>query len=60
MEFRREFPDVQVGWVEAVLRSRDDFEKAMVNGVKAKAGEMLNAGGAGGGGMETSLMGRVK
>ena len=59
MEFRQEFPDVQVGWVEAVLRSRDDFEKAMINSVKAKAGEMLNAGVAVSG-METSLMGRVK
>ena len=63
-EFRHVYPDVNVGWVETVLRSRDDFERAMVNGVKAKAGEMAGAGGIGGGapggeGMET-VMGKVK
>ncbi|KAL8636214.1 MAG: hypothetical protein Q9228_006365 [Teloschistes exilis] len=39
-EFKRENWDLGLGWVEAVLRARDDFEKAMLSGVKAKAGEM--------------------
>ncbi|KAI9712808.1 MAG: SNARE-binding exocyst subunit S6 [Bogoriella megaspora] len=39
-EFRQEYWDVQLGWVEAVLRARDDFERAMVSGVKARAAEM--------------------
>ncbi|KAK4555630.1 SNARE-binding exocyst subunit S6 [Recurvomyces mirabilis] len=30
--------DVQLGWVEAVLRCRDDFERGMVSGVKGAAG----------------------
>lgn len=29
--------DVQMGWVETVLRSRDDFERSMANSVKAAA-----------------------
>ncbi|KAI4171256.1 MAG: hypothetical protein LQ346_008760 [Caloplaca aetnensis] len=39
-DFKREYPDLQMGWVEAVLRARDDFDRATLNGVKAKAGEM--------------------
>jgi exocyst complex component 3 len=35
-----EFWDVQVGWVESVLRARDDWDRAMVSSVKAKAAEM--------------------
>lgn len=32
--------DVQFGWVEAVLRSRDDFERSMMNTVKSAAAEI--------------------
>ncbi|OQO12861.1 hypothetical protein B0A48_02325 [Cryoendolithus antarcticus] len=38
--------DVQMGWIEAVLRSRDDFERAMLAGVKARAAEMSGERGA--------------
>ncbi|KAI9665727.1 MAG: SNARE-binding exocyst subunit S6 [Bathelium mastoideum] len=54
-EFRQEYWDVQLGWVEAVLRSRDDFERGMVSAVKAKAAEMPVERGK----MET-IMGKVK
>lgn len=62
-EFKTVYPDVQVGWVEAVLRSRDDFERAMSKGVKAKAGKMSGTKSSIAGGewqgMET-VMGKVK
>ena len=59
-EFRQVYPDVNIGWVEVVLRARDDFERAMINGVKTKAGELITmGGGAGAGGVET-VMGKVK
>lgn len=32
--------DVQIGWVEAVLRSRDDFDRSMLSAVKGKAASM--------------------
>ncbi|KAF2689645.1 exocyst complex component Sec6 [Lentithecium fluviatile CBS 122367] len=35
------YPDVHIGWVEAVLRSRDDFERSMLNAVKAKAAAII-------------------
>ncbi|KAF2236627.1 exocyst complex component Sec6 [Viridothelium virens] len=54
-EFRQEYWDVQLGWVEAVLRARDDFERAMVSAVKARAAEMPVERGR----MET-IMGKVK
>jgi exocyst complex component 3 len=31
---------VQFGWVEAVLRSRDDFERSMMNLVKSAAADI--------------------
>ncbi|KAL8838276.1 MAG: hypothetical protein Q9176_005205 [Flavoplaca citrina] len=39
-EFKREYWDLQMNWVEAVLRSRDDFDRSMLSGVKAKAAEV--------------------
>jgi hypothetical protein len=39
-KIKLEYWDVQIGWVEAVLRSRDDFERSMLNAVKAKAAEV--------------------
>lgn len=38
--FKREYWDLQMSWVESVLRSRDDFDRAMLSGVKAKASEV--------------------
>lgn len=32
--------DVHMGWVEAVLRSRDDFERSMLNNVKTTAASL--------------------
>jgi hypothetical protein len=32
--------DLQMSWVEAVLRSRDDFERSMLNAVKARAAQI--------------------
>ncbi|OIW27279.1 exocyst complex component Sec6 [Coniochaeta ligniaria NRRL 30616] len=37
---KRQYWDLQLSWVEAVLRSRDDFERGMLNAVKARAAEM--------------------
>ncbi|KAF2005081.1 exocyst complex component Sec6 [Amniculicola lignicola CBS 123094] len=37
---KTQYWDVQIAWVEAVLRSRDDFERSMLNAVKAKAAEV--------------------
>jgi len=39
-QFKGQYWDVQIGWVEAVLRARDDFERSMLNAVKAKAAEV--------------------
>lgn len=33
-----EWWDVQLSWVESVLRARDDYERGMMAGIKAKAG----------------------
>ncbi|OTB03530.1 hypothetical protein M426DRAFT_73945 [Hypoxylon sp. CI-4A] len=37
---KEEYWDLQITWVEAVLRSRDDFERSMLNSVKARAAQM--------------------
>ncbi|WEW60849.1 SNARE-binding exocyst subunit S6 [Emydomyces testavorans] len=52
--FKTEYWDLQIGWVEAVLRSRDDFERSMVSAVKAKAAELSVERGA------ETIMGRVR
>ncbi|KAK3949062.1 exocyst complex component Sec6-domain-containing protein [Pseudoneurospora amorphoporcata] len=39
-EFKSQYWDLQISWVEAVLRSRDDFERSMLNAVKARAAQM--------------------
>ncbi|MCJ1226658.1 SNARE-binding exocyst subunit S6 [Toensbergia leucococca] len=39
-DFKNVCWDLQMSWVEAVLRARDDFDRAMLGGVKAKAAEM--------------------
>lgn len=52
--FKTEYWDLQLSWVEAVLRSRDDFERSMVSAVKAKAAELYVERG-----VET-IMGKVR
>ena len=51
---KREFWDVQLSWVEAVLRARDDYERGMLSGVKAKAAEVYMERGA------ETIMSKVK
>ncbi|KAG5926285.1 hypothetical protein E4U42_003462 [Claviceps africana] len=52
--FKTAYWDLQLGWVEAVLRSRDDFERSMLSAVKARAGQMDVARGP------ETIMGKVK
>lgn len=53
-DFKRDHWDLQIGWVEAVLRARDDFERSMLNAVKARAAQLDVPRG-----LET-IMGKVK
>jgi hypothetical protein len=53
-DFKNEYWDLQLSWVETVLRTRDDFERSMVSAVKAKAAELSVERG-----MET-LMSRIR
>ena len=39
-QFKQSYWDVNVGWVEAVLRARDDFERSMLSAVKTRAAEV--------------------
>ena len=39
-QIKADYWDLQIGWVDAVLRSRDDFERSMINSVKSKAAEL--------------------
>ena len=55
LEFKQNYRDVHISWVEAVLRSRDDFERSMLNAVKAKAAEPVPDDV-----MDDPVMGRVK
>jgi len=38
--FKGMYWDVQIGWVEAVLRARDDFDRSMLSSVKSAAAGM--------------------
>lgn len=53
-DFKNAYWDLQISWVEAVLRSRDDFERSMLNAVKAKAAQIDVVRGP------ETIMGRVK
>ncbi|KAL6703569.1 SNARE-binding exocyst subunit S6 [Coniothyrium glycines] len=55
LEFKQNYRDVHISWVEAVLRSRDDFERNMLNSVKAKAAEPIADDAP-----DDPIMGRVK
>nr|POE54219.1 exocyst complex component sec6 [Quercus suber] len=46
--------DVHIGWVEAVLRGRDDFERSMLSSAKSVAAEMSGERGV------DTVMGKVK
>ncbi|KFY01781.1 hypothetical protein V490_00770 [Pseudogymnoascus sp. VKM F-3557] len=52
--FKTDYWDLQLSWVEAVLRSRDDFDRALLNSVKARAAQMeINRG-------QETIMSKVK
>ncbi|KAI9799242.1 MAG: SNARE-binding exocyst subunit S6 [Piccolia ochrophora] len=38
-QFKREYWDAGVGWAEAVLKARDDYERSLLKDVKARAAE---------------------
>ncbi|MCJ1253404.1 SNARE-binding exocyst subunit S6 [Lignoscripta atroalba] len=38
--FKREYWDVQMSWMESVLRARDDYDRSLLSSVKAKAAEV--------------------
>lgn len=38
--FKREYWDVQMSWIESVLRARDDYDRGLLDSVKAKASEV--------------------
>ncbi len=53
-QFKREFWDLQLSWVEGVLKTRDEWDRSMISGVKAAAAGVYVERG-----MET-IMGKVK
>ncbi|KAK0651619.1 exocyst complex component Sec6-domain-containing protein [Cercophora newfieldiana] len=53
-QFKMNYWDLQISWVEAVLRSRDDFERSMLNAVKARAAQLDVVRG------QETIMGKVK
>lgn len=52
--FKATYWDLSMGWVEAVLRARDDFDRAMLNAVKARAAAVDLVRGP------DTIMGKVK
>lgn len=38
--FKLDYWDLQISWVESVLRARDDYDRNLLSSVKAKAGEV--------------------
>ena len=52
--FKREYWDLQMTWVESVLRTRDDNDRSTLNAVKGKAGETYVERGP------ETIMGKVK
>lgn len=52
--FKQAYWDLQLGWVEAVLRSRDDFERSMLNAVKSRAASIVVDRGP------ETIMGKIK
>lgn len=54
-DFKRNYRDVHISWVEAVIRARDDFDRNMLNAVKAKAADPIPEDVP-----DDPIMGRVK
>lgn len=52
--FKTAYWDLQLSWVEAALRTRDDFERSMLNAVKARAAQMDVVRGP------ETIMGKIK
>lgn len=53
-EFKTEYWDLQLTWVEAVLRARDDYDRSLMNAVKARAAQLDVTRG------QETLMGKIK
>jgi hypothetical protein len=52
--FKKEYWDLQMNWVESVLRARDDYDRGMLSSVKAKASTVYVERGP------ETIMGKVK
>ena len=52
--FKADYWDLQLSWVEAALRARDDFDRSMLNAVKARAAQIEIVRGA------ETIMSKVK
>lgn len=52
--FKQTYWDLQLGWVEAVLKSRDDYERSMLNAVKSRAATITVDRGP------ETIMGKIK
>lgn len=39
-QFKTDYWDLQLSWVESVLRARDDFDRSLLNAVKARAAQI--------------------
>lgn len=52
--FKQTYWDLQLGWVEAVLKSRDDYERSMLNAVKSRAATITVDRGS------ETIMGKIK
>jgi hypothetical protein len=53
-QFKEQYWDLQLSWVEAVLRARDDFDRSLLNSVKARAAQIDVVRGA------ETIMSKVK
>jgi exocyst complex component 3 len=54
-EFKNSYRDLHITWVEAVLKTRDDYDRGMLNSVKAKAAEPVDEDA-----LPDPIMGRIK
>jgi exocyst complex component 3 len=55
VEFKNAYRDLHITWVEAVLKTRDDYDRGMLNSVKAKAAEPVDEDA-----LPDPIMGRIK
>jgi asparagine synthetase A len=53
-QFKREFWDLQLSWVEAALKTRDDWDRSMITAVKQAAASTYTERSA------ETIMGKVK